>query len=61
MVLDEARKCINDSLFELKTDEEMKCCNQELLQNCMMLLSAIQEDETVKNTAIDHIHKVCMH
>ena len=65
-MLDEARRCIDNNLFELQTDEGMISRNKELLQGCMVLLSCIQENEKIKNTAINQIkitldqaYKVC--
>ena len=53
-------------MFELQTDEGMISHNKELLQGCMVLLSCIQENVKIKNTAINQIkitldqaYKVC--
>ena len=52
-MLNEARKCIKNNLFELQTNDKR---NKELLQGCMVILSCVQEDEKIKNTAINQIN-----
>ena len=52
-MLDEARKCIKNNLFELQTNDES---DNELLQGCMVILSCVQEDERIKNVAINQIN-----
>ena len=59
LVLDEARNCIKNNLYELQKDDRTPR-NQELLQGCMMVLSCIEEDERIKKTAINQIHEVTM-
>lgn len=58
-MLDEARECIKNNLYELQTDDRTPR-NQELLQGCMMVLSCIEEDEKIKKIAINQIHEVTM-
>ena len=53
VVLDEARKCIKNNLFELQTNDKS---DNELLQGCMVILSCVQEDERIKNAAINQIN-----
>ena len=53
-MLDKARECINNNLFELQTANDEH--DKELLQGCMMILGCIQEDERIRNTAINQIN-----